>query len=927
MEAIILSAADRASGPCLASASWLRIGGNLHVPRPGARYRPTAISSLATMATLVLIMLLAFHGVALAHEQWVLTPEQMQEWDAKPLPDLFATWSPGNVIPILAILAFLACWIRLGFTGARELFPDLQARLASHGDIVAPILRFCLAWMLLSSGFGAEPRVGVPAFSMPSLFAPDLLLQQLAPGWAWLRWAQIVIAVALLLGIYVRFFAALLIGLAVLGIGLFGTAMLSYVGALIGACIYLVLQGPGRYFLPLPVPAAPLLGPLQAWLAAQPRPRAQAILRVLTGATVLHMGISYKMLHPNLMIGIIESYHLPILSIAPEAFTLFMMLVEVAAGLLIIAGILLRPLAIVLMLAFLFFASLLPESYMAHALFYGVVLSFFINGAGHWRAPEARDKAADIIIVGGGISAVSAGMRIEKLAGPYTRVNITLVHDTSNMLFYPLLPEVVSGVMQPGGVVNPIRRILPQCKVIGGRLDRLDTVAGRVIIRCRNGTLLTLGYDQLILAPFLQPNLDLAPGVMAHSCSIDSVGDALHLRERILHLVEDAELADDPTERVRLLTIVVIGSGQRACATAVEVAALLRTAAVSYPVLQERGWQVWIYEDTSKPYTDFEASIQGRRNRELAKAGIQRGGAERVASLTERAIILSSGERRPVGLVINAAFKQPSVQMNGREIRWPPDIGVDLSVLGHPNIWVPATGAQEQGHFLTTADLATLGRTAGYNAWARSQGYPPRRHRLRRRLLKPYNMGRRSLSSVGGCMISGTPAWLLSRLTNLAELPGLERNLRILIDWLLDIPFRHDIAVLAPDRTERLQRRHYEPGDEVITEGDIGDTAYIVNAGRLTVLRDGIEVAQLSEGDCFGEIALLSGVRRTATVRCLTACDLTVLVRDDFQALSAGRGALAAAIRRQADDRRARLTENDNEQDVAGLGGVSSRAL
>jgi NADH dehydrogenase len=131
---------------------------------------------------------------------------------------------------------------------------------------------------------------------------------------------------------------------------------------------------------------------------------------------------------------------------------------------------------------------------------------------------------------------------------------------------------------------------------------------------------------------------------MAHSCSIDSVGDALYLRERILHLVEDAELlADDPTERVRLLTIVVIGSGQRACATAVEVAALLRTAAVSYPVLQERGWQVWIYEDTSRPYTDFEASIQGRRNRELAKAGIQRGGAERVASLTERAIMASVG--------------------------------------------------------------------------------------------------------------------------------------------------------------------------------------------------------------------------------------------------------------------------------------------
>jgi CRP-like cAMP-binding protein len=168
---------------------------------------------------------------------------------------------------------------------------------------------------------------------------------------------------------------------------------------------------------------------------------------------------------------------------------------------------------------------------------------------------------------------------------------------------------------------------------------------------------------------------------------------------------------------------------------------------------------------------------------------------------------------------------------------------------------------------------------------------------------------------------------MLSRLTNLAELPGLERNLRILIDWLLDIPFRHDIAVLAADQTERLQRGHYEVGDEVITEGDVGDTAYIVNAGRLAVLKGGIQVTELSEGDCFGEIALLSGVRRTATVRCVTACDLTMLVRDDFQALSAGRGALAAAIRRQADDRRAELAEGDNEHNVARLGGVSSRAV
>ena len=52
------------------------------------------------------------------------------------------------------------------------------------------------------------------------------------------------------------------------------------------------------------------------------------------------------------------------------------------------------------------------------------------------------------------LSAVGAGMRIERLIGSYTRVNVTLVHDTSNLLFHPLLPEVVGGLMQPGDVVT-----------------------------------------------------------------------------------------------------------------------------------------------------------------------------------------------------------------------------------------------------------------------------------------------------------------------------------------------------------------------------------------------------------------------------------------------------------------------------------------
>jgi NADH dehydrogenase FAD-containing subunit/uncharacterized membrane protein YphA (DoxX/SURF4 family) len=883
----------------------LRREGELHrFKHPLLDRTGTGLRSFSSVATPVLALaaFLIFANVVSAHERWILTPEQIVEWNSGPKPEIFTRLSVRNVTMISLFSIFILGWVRLGFTGARELFPDLQARLASYGDHVPRILRVCIAWMLLSSAFGLEPRFGVERFSSPTLFAPDLELRHLGMEWAWLRWAEVTIGVAILFGIYVRFFAVLLIALALLGAWLFGAAILPYGGALIGVCIYLLMQGPGRHYLPLPTP--PIFLGAQSWLASQPRQRAQAIMRILAGTTLLYAGVWFKVLQPNLLFGIITTYNLPILSSAPETFTLLMTLVEVAAGILILAGILLRPLSLFILAAFFFFASLLPESYMSHILFYGVMLSFLFNAAGHWQAPEAQDKAAEIVIIGGGFSAISAASRIEKLIGPYTHVNVTLVHTSSNMDFYPLLPEVISGGMQPGNVVNPIRRIIPQTRVLRGRLSYVDDQAKRVGIKCKNGNEIAVSFDALILALFLEPNLEFAPGMINHSYPINSVGDALHIRKHLLEVVEEAELIDDDAEWRKLLTFAVVGSGQRSCATAVELCDMLRTAEVSYPALRERAWQVQLYEDAKEPFTDFEAQIRSRRDHELRKAGVTLCRDGEIVGVTGTGIALASGERRPAGMVVNATFKVPTVRLNDQDLNWPLETGDDLSVKGHESIFVAAVKKDwESRRFETTADLRALGRAAGYNAWARSQNYSTRRHAPHKRFLKTYNMGRRSLCSIGGLIVTGTPAWILSRLSNLLALPGLERNLRILMDWMLDIPFRSDIAVLAPDQTERLRRKHFEPGDVVFSQGEVGETAYIVESGRLEVVRDGKKVAELAKGECFGEIALLTGEKRTATICCATACDLTILSRVDFRILTSGQGALAQAIHKQAAER------------------------
>ncbi len=856
----------------------------------------------------MLMLLLVPAAELWAHERWILTPGQIQAWNARPLPDLYTHLTALNVTMITGFALFTVGWIRLGFTGARELFPDLQARLGSLGYLVAPVLRFCLAWVLISSAFGLEPRYGVEPLTTPTLFAPDLDLRAIMPGVLWLRWFELVLGVGFLLGLYVRLCAAGLLLLIAIGTVIFQTPIFGYAGALTGTAIYLLLQGPGSFYLPLPT--HPGCQPLQSHLARVPRQRAQAIMRVLTGLNIFYLAVAFKVLQPNLAIAILVLHDVRLLGLSPETSTLLMTLVEFTSGILIIAGILLRPLSLFFLSAFLMFAALLPESWMAHALFYGVMFSFLFNGAGHFAMPEAKDQAANIVIIGGTVAAIHAAMKIERLIGQYTHVRLTLIHDQPNVLFYPLLPDVIGGTMQPGNAVNPIRRVLPQTRVILGTVAEIDSQSRRVKVQPPEGQPLEVVYDELIMALFLIPNLNRLPGLMAHATPINSVGDALHIRKQIMDRVEAAELVEAPEAGDGLLTFAVIGSGQRACATAVEIASMLETVKVSYPVLRNQGWQVHLYEDTKVPFSDFEAAIQPKVNRELARAGVQLFRDREVVAVTPDSLVFADGQRQSVALVVNSCFMLPKVQIDGQAFAWPLVTEPDLRFKERPHIWAtaatPSVAEGQPRRYLTLSDWMDLGRAAGQNAWAASQAFATQPFQFRRRWIMPFNMGRRSICQIAGLTFSGLPAWFLARITNLTTMPGLERNLRILIDWTLDVPFRADIAVLAPDATSKLERLHLEPGDVVIRQGEHGDVAYIIQSGRVEVLKHGKRAGELGAGEFFGEIALVSNVQRTATVRCLTACELTVLGRDDFQSLLAGSSILAQAIQQQIQQRSGR---------------------
>ena len=87
-----------------------------------------------------------------------------------------------------------------------------------------------------------------------------------------------------------------------------------------------------------------------------------------------------------------------------------------------------------------------------------------------------------------------------------------------------------------------------------------------------------------------------------------------------------------------------------------------------------------------------------------------------------------------------------------------------------------------------------------------------------------------------------------------------------------------------------------KPGRDLITEGDVGREFLVIMSGEATVRRCGKVVARLGAGDFMGELAVIAGVPRTATVTADTEMVVSVLNRREFSALLDSQPKLARKI-------------------------------
>jgi CRP/FNR family transcriptional regulator, cyclic AMP receptor protein len=103
------------------------------------------------------------------------------------------------------------------------------------------------------------------------------------------------------------------------------------------------------------------------------------------------------------------------------------------------------------------------------------------------------------------------------------------------------------------------------------------------------------------------------------------------------------------------------------------------------------------------------------------------------------------------------------------------------------------------------------------------------------------------------------------------------------IDQLRKVPLFHGMPAPALETVaDRASETTFDDGATVTLEGDPGDTFYIVIEGRLRVSQHGTLVRELGPGDFLGEISLVDGRPRTATVTAVGPVQALVIRRADF---------------------------------------------
>ena len=505
------------------------------------------------------------------------------------------------------------------------------------------------------------------------------------------------------------------------------------------------------------------------------------------------------------------------------------------------------------------------------------------------------------MILGGGYGGIYTALGLQR-AARRGRIHLSLISEQNYFLAQPMLAEVVSGSIEPPHIVNPIRRMLPHVHFHQARIQTLEIASRNVVINNHgnSSTYDRIAYDHLVIAVGSRTDLSRLPGMAEHAFPFKTLGDAFFLRNQLISVLEEAEVETELQAKQELLTFVVAGGGYTGVEVASEINSFAREAAKSYRQINPSEIRVILLHRGTRILPVLPDKLAEFSHRVMERRGVEVRIGTSIVGATAQSAMLAGGETISTRTLVVALGSAPNPLLDdlpgAKGSRGRLLVDQTLSVEDCPGIW--AAGDCAAVPDVHTGE--TCPPTAQYairqakhlarNILAVVNGKSPRTF-SHRNLGVFVPLGRFSgAAQVFRFKVSGFIAWWLYRSYYLYQLPRLERKIRVVTDWTLELFFHRDIVQMDIARSQGISRAHYEPGQFIYREGELARNFYTIMAGKVQVVRDdnGAEspVATLGAGEFFGEVSLLQGGRHTASVRALVATDLLVMSGPDFKALA-----------------------------------------
>jgi NADH:ubiquinone reductase (H+-translocating) len=262
--------------------------------------------------------------------------------------------------------------------------------------------------------------------------------------------------------------------------------------------------------------------------------------------------------------------------------------------------------------------------------------------------PTSYTHKPRIVIVGAGFGGLAVASRLAR-----AKAEVTLVDRQNHHLFQPLLYQVATAGLSPADIAWPVRYLMRRqanTTVLMGEVTAVDPV--RKVVMLDAGP---IAYDILVLATGARHGYFGHDEWAAYAPGLKTLDDATAIRRRILLAFEHAEMAANPDECERLLTVVIVGGGPTGVELAGAVAELARRAlARDFRAIDPARTRVLLVEAGPRLLANFPDSLSRYTARSLERLGVELRRGQAVTHCGAKGVRIGD-EFIPAGTILWAA--------------------------------------------------------------------------------------------------------------------------------------------------------------------------------------------------------------------------------------------------------------------------------